>query len=458
MKRILLLLLMSLLLIGCQNIELPDNPTPKKPTKPNVSIVARSTSQDALSYPLSVYAFDEGGKCVARQTIASAEEPLNLALAQGSYRIVAMSGQNGYTLSSNEVATTTRLSMTATENYATIPLQRGEALVKVGKTKANVTLMMNYAVAGVTLVLHHVPAVVTSVSARISDLYREMDWNGSYFSTAAVDIPCTRQTDGTWTTPTVYVFPGSKASTSVTVTLTDAEQARHYSAIMNQPIAAATPYRFEGSYSGTDESGTMSLTGTLLANGWQAQVDKKFAFGPTAPTQPDTSPENPATPPSTGEVNVAALPNPGTLWQDKYVVALVENKTDKAADILLISTADWDNLYSALSAADPTGATEIAASYVENGLTGWSIPTTREAKALAEAYNGATLNVLNQLIRKAGGQDIEVESGNKRVRYLCENATATYTFHSDNRVLSAGEKVKNYHLRLVKRLHLTVKD
>ena len=76
---------------------------------------------------------------------------------------------------------------------------------------------------------------------------------------------------------------------------------------------------------------------------------------------------------------------------------------------------------------------------------------------MAEAYNGAALNRLNALIRKVGGQNIEVESGNKRVRYLCENATHTYTFQSDNRVLGAGEKVKNYHLRLVKRLHLILK-
>ena len=413
MKRLLLLLFLSLFLMGCQTIEIPDTPTPQKPKHPNVSIVARSTSQEALSYPLSVYAFDESGKCAAQQTIASAEEALNLALAPGNYRIIALSGQQGYTLSSGEVSATTRLSMTAKENYATVPLQRGEALVKVG--------------------------------------------NGSYFSTASVDIPCTQQTDGTWSTPTVYVFPGAKAATSVTLSLTDAGQTRDYSAVMNQPIAAATPYRFEGNYSGEGESGTMSLTGTLIAGGWQTQVDKDFAFGPTAPAQPTPDPGTPAVPPKSGEVTVASLPTAGTLWQDKYVVALVESPTAEGTDILLISTTDWDNLYSALSANDPTGAVDIAASYAENGLTGWTIPTTAEAKALAEAYNGAALNRLNALIRKVGGQNIEVESGNKRVRYLCENATHTYTFQSDNRVLGAGEKVKNYHLRLVKRLHLILK-
>ena len=447
MKRLLLLLFLSLFLMGCQTIEIPDTPTPQKPKHPNVSIVARSTSQEALSYPLSVYAFDESGKCAAQQTIASAEEALSLALAPGNYRIIALSGQQGYTLSSGEVSATTRLSLTAKENYATVPLQRGEALVKVGKTKSKVTLMMNYAVAGVTLVLNHVPSSVTAVSARLGDLYRQMDCNGSYFSTAAVDIPCTQQTDGTWSTPTVYVFPGAKAATSVTLSLTDAGQTRDYSAVMNQPIAAATPYRFEGNYSGEGESGTMSLTGTLIAGGWQT----------TAPAQPTPDPGTPAVPPKSGEVTVASLPTAGTLWQDKYVVALVESPTPEGADILLISTADWDNLYSALSANDPTGAADIAASYVENGLTGWTIPTTAEAKALAEAYNGAALNRLNALIRKVGGQNIEVESGNKRVRYLCENATHTYTFQSDNRVLGAGEKVKNYHLRLVKRLHLILK-
>ena len=457
MKRLLLLLFLSLFLMGCQTIEIPDTPTPQKPKHPNVSIVARSTSQEALSYPLSVYAFDESGKCAAQQTIASAEEALSLALAPGNYRIIALSGQQGYTLSSGEVSATTRLSMTAKENYATVPLQRGEALVKVGKTKSKVTLMMNYAVAGVTLVLNHVPSSVTAVSARLGDLYRQMDCNGSYFSTAAVDIPCTQQTDATWSTPTVYVFPGAKVATSVTLSLTDAGQTRDYSAVMNQPIAAATPYRFEGNYSGEGESGTMSLTGTLIAGGWQTQVDKDFAFGPTAPAQPTPDPGTPVVPPKSGEVTVASLPTAGTLWQDKYVVALVESPTAEGADILLISTADWDNLYSALSANDPTGAADIAASYVENGLTGWTIPTTAEAKALAEAYNGAALNRLNALIRKVGGQNIEVESGNKRVRYLCENATHTYTFQSDNRVLGAGEKVKNYHLRLVKRLHLILK-
>lgn len=435
-----------LLVSACDTIELPDDKGSITHKQHKVNIRTRTAVGTQPLYPIAVYAFDDTGRCRARQTIESVATPLALSLPSGNYRIVALSGHTAYRLEEPTDVNAAALSMSTENNQAEQPLMRGEAALTVGTSKTSVTLTLAYAVAGMEITLSNIPSAVEAVSVKLNDLPRQLTWNNAYSSPSATLLPCRKNSDGTWSTGTKYVFPNDRSSTVLSISLTEASQTRQYGFTLNSGLKAATPYRLKGSYSTT---GDMLIDGEILSIGWNAPFESTFSFGAgqPLPLEPPSSPDD--TPTSPNE-----RPRAGSVWKGRHVVAFVENETAEAADLILLSTQGWSNLPSALSPLSPDEAQGLAQTYTEGTLTGWSIPSQETARRLSELYSGEQLAQLNQTLSSLGGEPVYTTYNQKNARYLCEAATMSYAFRLGGGILAAGKTVKNYHLRLVKRVHI----
>lgn len=213
-----------------------------------------------------------------------------------------------------------------------------------------------------------------------------------------------------------------------------------------------------------------------------------------SPSGKDSPTSNDHTPPPSEAITVATLPTPCSIWR-AHVVALVtpieDTSRNSEALVTLISLYDWPNLPSALNEASPTLATTIAQGYQEYDLANWRIPTAAEAKALKAAYPPAqskgpvlrdsasesssssgpvlgdspsrspstpSFESLNALLLALEASELHLTDGTTNVRYLCEDATRTFSFAPSTTISTAGTKATNYRLRLVKTLRLKLKQ
>lgn len=173
-------------------------------------------------------------------------------------------------------------------------------------------------------------------------------------------------------------------------------------------------------------------------------------------------------------IHVTSIPAPCTLWQG-HVVVLVETippqddaASETEARITFLSKSEWCNLPSALNATNPSAALAIPATYSEGTLRDWRIPTAAEAKALKSAYplqssgpilGGSASESLNALLTSIAAPTIQAtDEKGTTIRYLCEDATRSFSFASGTTISAAGTKTTTYRLRLIKTLHLKLKQ
>lgn len=196
----------------------------------------------------------------------------------------------------------------------------------------------------------------------------------------------------------------------------------------------------------------------------EATVPEVSPSGEDSPTPSDHIP-----PPSEAII-VATLPTPGSIWRD-HVVALttpIDKTNTPEALVTLISLYDWPEVPSALNESSPTVAATIAKGYQEYDFTNWRIPSAAEAKALKAAYTlphssspvleGSAFESLNALLRTLEASELHLTEGATNARYLCEDATRTFSFAPNTTISTAGTKATNYRLRLVKNLRLKQKQ
>lgn len=174
-------------------------------------------------------------------------------------------------------------------------------------------------------------------------------------------------------------------------------------------------------------------------------------------------------------IHVTSFPVPCTLWQG-HVVALVEPVPTPATPsqrtefcFTLLSKSEWSDLPSALNATNPDAALAIPPTYTEGTLQDWRIPTAAEAKIIKATYTpsqssdqilgGCAFESLNALLLSIAAPTLQAtdENGNP-VRYLCEGATRSFSFAPGTTISAAGTKSTTYRLRLVKTLHLKLKQ
>lgn len=417
-------------LVSCEKLEIPSNlvDTEDETEKTVVTITTRGAGSDNVRYPVKVYAFGSDGNCKAQQIVNSASDALEMTLNQGSYTIVAVGSSTGY-----DVPQTPTLSSFVTcsgnNNYSTSPLQMGQAEITLSKSSANVNIMMTNCSAQLSIELGNVPSNVTAITASISGQHSKVSLSGQGdASTATSSVVTLQKNNSKWQSGTFYTLASAPSTTSVSISMTTSSGTSTYGYTYSQGLLAGTPYNLTGTY----VEGSLSMTGTITAQGWAQPINLSFDFGPGANNSGGTS----------GEPSTNDFPEPGTIYKGFFVVGL-SNVTSTTATAMLMSLKDWSNMISAKNSEYDDDAQTIANGYSEGVVNQWMIPDSDDAAVLKELFTQKSITALNAVITAAGGDAVDGEA-----RYLCDEALKTFGFTSGS-ISYGGTTKSDYHLRLV---------
>ena len=405
-----------------------------------LKVTTRAASGE-VTYPILVMAYDESGSLKGEQTINAEGEEISLKLSEGAYHITALSGQGSYTEPSSYNQQSALINIPAA-GYAQSPLMMGGADVLLTSASAKVNVVMTYRVASLSLSLASVPEDVSAVNVGVSQQYKAIDMSGTFSGSSTANVKCTKTGD-VWTSEQVYLLPGAGSSTTLTLSLTNAEGQTSYSYELSEPLEAAVPYTIKGTYV---ESTAPYITGVITIEGWQEERSFDFEFGSGSSSGGSSS--------TTAYYEVESLPVEGQDWKG-HLAALVENANEREADVLLLGLHEMINVYAPAAEGHETQMQDSVKAYIENDLKDWAVPTEEQARALKKMYGG-NYEELNLVINRLKGDEINVYTSSSNARYLCEEGTKTFNFAENGSITSAGTSVK-YRLRLVKKIHVIVK-
>lgn len=404
--------------------------------------VSAMTTNGSIDYPVIVYAFDADGNYVMRQTITSASTKLSMSLGAGTYRIVAFSGTDGLTFPESPKLTT----LLTIPQQSTSALQMGYANVTISNTSASAFINMGFVESNVQFTLSQIPDDATAVTVNVSNVGTAMDFTGKTSGTATIDIPLTQTvSSGEWQSGQVNLMPSTETKTILTISIQRPDNKETYAYTYPSALFAGTPYHFRGSYAkqeGQDEPAVLMLEGEFSAAVWNDLQTIDFSFGGNNSNSSETyngSNDNLTTP----------YPYAGTIWNG-HVVALCDSIDEHHVELTLFSIGEWTDVACAESDDNPTQAKAIADSYEEGDITGWSIPTKNQAKAIKAYYLREDTPTLSSLLEQVNGGSVGYwDTNGDNTRYLCEDATYSYNFKPFNNVSQVG-KGTLYRLRLVK--------
>lgn len=456
---------------ACGSLQLDEETT----STTAVRVRVRSVDNNELSSPIQVFAFSAGGQLIARQSMETADEELQLNVPRSEeIRIVALSADpETYSFPASPKLDAViqmnapRLPSEATEFHQRIakgfvtshPLQMGCAQITPTSEKASVSLQMNYWVTSLQVSLTGMPADCSAAYVAVKTPAQGVTLTGNLVEASATS--CIPLYPPNWTTGKVYLFPTLHAPTEFTIAYEDGEGEQFAQVNYMGTLRQGVPYELQGVCS---SEGLQQVSGTITPSSWESPVQLDFTFSPDVETiledngQQGGSVDDGSD--TTAVYSVTEIPQPLSVWNGHIVVAqtsLTDNATN--ATLLLMSLADEGNFTSAYHADTPDAASSYAESYEENGLKAWRIPTTEEARALRNAYVEQT-DAVENCIAEADAYPIVLtdEKGNN-LRYLCNEATQTYSFKtgsSYNSIKDAGATVKNYRLRLVRTVRVRI--
>ncbi len=408
-----------------------------------LKVTTRAASGE-VTYPILVMAYDESGALKGEQTINSESDEISLKLSEGAYHITALSGQGTYTEPSSYNQQSALINI-PTAGYASSPLMMGGADVLLTSASAKVNVVMTYRVASLSLSLESVPEDVTAVSVGVSQQYKAIDMSGTFSGSNTANVKCTKTGD-VWTSEQVYLLPGAGSSTTLTLSLTNAEGQTSYSYELSEPLMAAVPYTIKGTYV---ESTAPYITGVITIEGWQEERSFDFEFGSGSSSGGTSN--------VTENVEVAAIPEQSQSWEG-HIVALVENATETEADLLLLGIKEFKDIFAPIAEGHENDMSAIANDYSEDEFKKWSVPSEEQARSLKKLYGDTTyLAPLNDCIQELSGDIITTSGTGNNTRYLCENGTKSFNFTTNGSITKTGRTTK-YRLRLVKKIHVVVKN
>ena len=443
----LLYILVYLLISSCVNHIDEDEPA-QIPAM--LTVITRSTF--SLPYPLQLYAFDASTKQLAAQTtVADESAGSSLSLSEGNYHLVALAGTQDCSFP-NTTSLNNVISLPET-NYARHALMTGSADVTINGD-ATAEIRMSYSMASISITLTDIPENIAAVSLLLSPLYNTMTFAGDYAGSKTVAIACNKE-NGVWKANTFYTFPANGQKVTLSIEMTDnSNQKQTYGYTYNGTLAANTPYNLSGSY----KKG-FTVNGNITADGWNKAENINFTFG----TESDSGSGDDSGSDSEDtddNYTVDAIPTARNMWNGHYIAA-IQNKTATGADLLLLSLQEWKDVASANTkkAERVIEAADYAKDYTEGGITGWSIPTTGEAKLIKSNCGGSLLNAANALLTDAGGDALtgsDKDTHGNDVRYLCEDATYSYELKGVTGNITQAGGTRTYYLRVVKIVHVVL--
>lgn len=461
--------LMLLALVSCEKVSLSDGDVAEEMS--TVSIHTRAMG-NTLDYPVHVYAFTSAGTLITENLLTSADDNLRLSVPQNTdCRIIAVSADpEAYSLPVNPTpssvitmkaptldASASAFHRSIAQGYATRPLQIGTANLYATSSKADINLQLNYQVASLQVNISDLPAGCTNAYISVASPSASMSLGGVGEGTTTARIPLTATGSSTLSLAggsadqsTAYLFPTS-GPTTFTIAYTDAQGDHSASVNYLAPLTAGTPYILNGTY----EDGHLLLTGSVTPSSWNTPVALDFSFSDDTSVTiggTDVTPDGPA---DDNVYTVTAIPQPLSLWNGHLVMDVQDNVT--TSSLLLLSLSEWSGLTSAFNSEEPTEAFTIANGYSEYTLTsGWRIPTEAEGRQLSQLYREHP-DTFDNLLTEANADPVTLLEKDKAARYLCGNCDFTFAFNNAT-ISKAGATVKNYHLRLVRKVEVKVSD
>ena len=422
-------------LFACQQVPEDDSWASEEESQ-SLQVKVRSAENVEISYPLFLYAFDKDGKLAASQNIEKEEDDMALTLGNGDFRLVAIAGTSGAYLLPESPTIDDVITIDGTEGAGT-PLMVGRADIDISRSSGTTAeITMSYVVAELNVKLVNVPTDVKAVVLAISPLYSSLSLEGKYGGdTQKVKVNCTLGEDGVWSAQPTYIFPGSAAETTFSVSFKkeDGTELTYGYTYQGKP-EANHPFNITGSYA----EGVI-VGGSFEISGWEEAIDVEFTFGANAvPGVDEEEPEEP-------EIDLTNVPEIGTIWNDA-IVADIGEADETGVDLLLLSLDEWDATTSQVS--------DVIEGYSVNGISDWRLPTHEEAAVLRARFSGDSRLELNDLIEE---YDSSLYGVDGEERYLCTKNDVYYSFKfaGGTTTTKAGEK-RSYYVRLVKTYRVAI--
>lgn len=422
-------------LFACQQVPEDDSWASEEESQ-SLQVKVRSAENVEISYPLFLYAFDKDGKLAASQNIEKEEDDMALTLGNGDFRLVAIAGTSGAYLLPESPTIDDVITIDGTEGAGT-PLMVGRADIDISRSSGTTAeITMSYVVAELNVKLVNVPTDVKAVVLAISPLYSSLSLEGKYGGdTQKVKVNCTLGEDGVWSAQPTYIFPGSAAETTFSVSFKkeDGTELTYGYTYQGKP-EANHPFNITGSYA----EGVI-VGGSFEISGWEEAIDVEFTFG--ANVVPGVDEEEPEEP----EIDLTNVPEIGTIWNDA-IVADIGEADETGVDLLLLSLDEWDATTSQVS--------DVIEGYSVNGISDWRLPTHEEAAVLRARFSGDSRLELNDLIEE---YDSSLYGVDGEERYLCTKNDVYYSFKfaGGTTTTKAGEK-RSYYVRLVKTYRVAI--
>lgn len=463
-----------LLLAACGSIDIIDDDENEVESEKlsTVSVKARAASEEENAYPIRVYTFAENGNLKSNNLIKSAQETVSLRLPSSvlSYVVAVSANEDVFSfsaapsISSPITAKSPKVADEVVDNVrnmakgyvASNPLQMAVASITPTGKSGTLDMRMAYMMASLNFTLEGLPDECTYAYVSVSTPFEGVTFAGENMGSKQAVVPLVLDRDkGIWKSGEVYVFPTSGNQTLFTIAYNDAEGEKFAQVSLASALKVGTPYVLNGSL----QDGVVNVTGSVSPAKWGSAVSLAFKFSEKGTTYIDVSGNVSEKPDENYVQEVEEFPKALTLWKN-HLVLNVSPLYNGTARVWLLSRGECENVRSAYSSM-PDMASTLAKSYSEDDIVEWRIPNSEEASLIRKLYLSSAETMDNLMVSAGGSPLMTVDEKGNNVRYLCSDATETYSLKSGasyNGIKEAGASVTNYHLRLVSEVLMKLKN
>ena len=327
-----------------------------------LTVLTRTTGEEGeeiIATPVRLYVFDSDSKCVAAKTEDGSSATFSVPLAKGTYDVYAIGGADEERLvlpsSEEETEKTSVISLKEDQEFG--DLMTGHS--NIALTSKNKTLTMNLerkVCQIVDITISNVPTGTEEVSVSISPFYESILLNGEYQGeNGSRTIELEKLEDGTtWTVESddIFLLP-SVGKPTISIKIDDTT----YSYTCEKEMTANYKISINGTYTGTGEIPSITLSGTITGTAWAGDNTIKFNFNEDgSETVNDNN--------NTGEgVIDAEVPAQGSKYEGCYVLAV------NGKEVTILSSKEEQNIIS-----ESDNDQKVIKQKIDDALEEWSVP------------------------------------------------------------------------------------
>lgn len=349
-------------------------------------------TKEKVSYPVYLYAFDSRNKCVGRERVASADDPIQFSLIKGSYTICALGIdiEDRYTIPAQSTAQPTSLvKLKSGLGHADLMSSTANVVVEEGEENT-VTMQMERKVLRVDdVTLRNIPSDVTGVKVTISPLGNDIQINGTLSGTSGYStISLAKDAEpGTWSNEdSLYLLASdSRATIKVALEYGDDGETKAYTYTSEEVLEKNYIVNITGVFKAKE----IILSGTLKGVDWAGSKNISFLMDEVS-----------------GDTKT--IPAVGTIYKGCYVLRhYQEGQNTTVVTLMSLKEKtglkfDYEENQSSASAAIAEGLEELS-----EGSLPLRMPDLQERRYLA-----ANINEINEGLKRLKATPISLNQVN----------------------------------------------